>query len=93
MARGAATARKAARQAEKRAQRIIAGDGRVRELLDAPILIALEDWDLIVCEGCGLEQGARSIGGTTACSCGCETATYADAGRAEESKLSLRRFA
>lgn len=93
MAKGAATARKAARQAEKRAQRIIAGDGRVRELLDAPVLLALEDWDLIVCENCGLEQGSRAIYATTTCWCGGETATYADAGRAEESKLSLRRFA
>jgi hypothetical protein len=89
VAKGAVAARKAAKQAEKRAQRIVAGDSRVREILDFPILIALQDWTLIVCEGCGIEQGSKR----GPCACGSDTAVYADAGRAEESKLELRRFA
>jgi len=38
-----------------------------------PFLFAFQDWSLVICEGCGLEQG--SVEGPCPF-CGCETCTY-----------------
>lgn len=82
MAKGAVKARKAKRKAEQR-------DARVRELLDGPVLAALEDWDLLICDGCGLEQSRSS---RPCIFCGCETATGAPRARVDEFRRAARKF-
>lgn len=76
MARGAVLARKEARRQTRRAERLLEGDARVRELLEEPFVHARQDWSLIRCEACGLEQGSSRL---PCAICGHELAGYAEA--------------